>query len=66
MSKADKLAWLVAAAVFAVSKVFLTLFDRAVIPCSVNVCGPDHLPLIGGFASACLFLIGYASLKGSR
>ena len=66
MSRADKLAWLVAVAVFAVSKVFLTVFDRAVISCSVSVCGPDHLPLIGGLVSACLFLIGYASFNGSR
>jgi hypothetical protein len=63
MSKADKLAWLVAVAVFVVSKVFLTNFDRAVIPCKPLICGPDQLPLIGGFVSACLVLIAYASLK---
>jgi hypothetical protein len=66
MSKEDKLAWLVAVAVFVVSKVFLTNFDRAVIPCNPVICGPDHLPLIGGVVSACLFLIAYASLKKPR
>jgi hypothetical protein len=66
MSRSDKLAWLVALGVFVVSRTFLHWFDTSVMYCDVRVCGPDHLPLFGGVIAASVFLIGFASVKGSR
>jgi len=66
MTKYDKLAWLVALVVFLLVRGFLHWFDTNVMSCDIRVCGPDHLPLFGGVIAASVFLIGYASLKGSR
>jgi hypothetical protein len=62
----DKLAWLVALCVFLLVRGFLHWFDTNVMTCDVRVCGSDHLPLLGGVIAASVFLIGYASVKGSR
>ena len=66
MGRADKLAWLVALGVFIVARVFLSWFDNVTMACRISVCGPDHLPLVGSLIAASVFLIGYASLKGSK
>jgi hypothetical protein len=66
MTRADKLAAVIAVGVFILSRIFLSWFDSLTMRCAVSVCGADHLPLVGGLIGAAVFLIGYASLRGAK
>jgi len=61
----SKLIFLISIGVFIVSRTVLELADRRLMFCAVSVCGPDHLPSVGGLIAASLFFIGATrSVKG--